>query len=284
MVLPYAEVMKLESTFTSSWTERDVMLYALALGMPSDPLDERELAYVYEQNLAVLPSFLSTVVLGRTPVALAGVDYTKVLHGEQAVTVHKPVPTQGEAIVRARMLEAWDKGPGKGAVFADMADLFLPGDDTPFATISNAAFGRAEGGFGGRTGGQPAPHPVPQRAPDRSLVIATLRQQALLYRQTGDLNPLHVDPATARAAGFREPILHGLCTFGICQRAVLATWCGFAPNSLKHFGVRFAGIVYPGESLRVDMWQDGDVISFEAHVVERQQKAISNGMAVLATI
>ncbi|MEP7351493.1 MAG: MaoC family dehydratase, partial [Sphingorhabdus sp.] len=176
---------------------------------------------------------------------------------------------------------AWDKGPGKGAVFSDVSDLYLAGEEKPFATVRNAAFGRAEGGFGGPITGQPAPHPIPQRSPDRTAIVPTLRQQALLYRQSGDLNPLHVDPVAARAAGFREPILHGLCTFGICQCTVLSEYCDFAPNRLRHIAVRFAGIVYPGETLRVDMWQDGPVISFEAHVQERQQKVIGNGMAVL---
>lgn len=282
MVIPYAELMNLECEFDCSWSERDLMIYALGLGMPSDPLDQRQLAYVYEKNLVVLPAFISALAIGRTPVAIAGLDPTKALHGEIAVTVHKPMPTSGSALVKARMVGAWDKGPDKGAVFTDCADLFLPGDNEPFATILNTEFGRAEGGFGAPTEGQAAPHPIPQRKPDRTVSLPTTRQQALLYRQSGDWNPLHADPEAGVAAGFREPILHGLCTYGICQRAVLGEFCNFAPNSIKHFAVRFSGIVYPGETIRVDMWQDGAVISFEGYAIERDQKVIGNGMAILA--
>lgn len=281
MVLPYAELMKLKREFSYGWSERDVMIYALGLGLPSDPLDERQLAFVYEKNLAVLPTFVSTIVLGRSPIAFAGLDYAHVLHGEQAVTIHQPIPTKGEALVKSEIEGAWDKGHGKGAVFSDVSNLYLAGEEKPFATVRNTAFGRAEGGFGGPMTGQPAPHPIPQRDPDRTAIVPILRQLAVLYRQSGDLNPLHVDPVAARAAGFREPILHGLCTFGICQRAVLSEWCEFDANRLRHIAVRFAGIVYPGETLHIDMWEDGRVISFEAYVRERQQKVIGNGMAIL---
>lgn len=280
-MLAYQELMNLEREFRCSWDERDVMIYALGLGMPSDPFDERQLVYVYEKNLAILPTFLSSLILGKTAIAYAGLDYARVLHGEQAVTVHKPIPTRGEALVRSRFLGAWDKGPAKGAVVVDISHLYLGEDDEPFATVVNTAFGRAEGGFGGPAEGQPAPHPIPARSPDSTVTLPTLRQQALLYRQTGDLNPLHVDPAAARAVGFPEPILHGLCTYGICQRAVLGAYADFAPDSLHEIAVRFAGVVFPGDSIRVDMWRDGSVISFEAFVDERNAMVIGNGKAVL---
>lgn len=280
-VLTYQELMNLKREFRCNWDERDVMIYALGLGLPSDPVDERQLAYVYEKDLAVLPTFLSSLILGQSAVAFAGLDYARVLHGEQMVRVYKPIPTHGEALVRSRFLGAWDKGPARGAVLADVSDLFLEGDEEPFATVSNTAFGRAEGGFGGPAEGQPAPHPIPARSPDRSVVLPTSRQQALLYRQSGDLNPLHVDPAAARAVGFPEPILHGLCTYGICQRAILGEYADFVRDSLGEIGVRFTGVVFPGDFLRVDMWRDGSVISFEAFAVERQAKVIGNGKAVL---
>lgn len=282
MVLPYAELMRLEHTSTHSWEARDAMIYALGLGMPSDPLDERQLVYVYERNLSALLTFVAPLVLERNAITFSGIDYKRALHGEIAVTLHKPIPVSGEAVVSSRMIGAWDKGPGKGAVFADISEARLVDEDEPFATVMNCAFGRSEGGFGGATEGQPTPHPIPARPADRSVSMPTLRQQALLYRQTGDLNPLHVDPATARAAGFPEPILHGLCTYGICLRAVMGEWCDYAPDAINHFAVRFAGVVYPGETIRVDMWKDADEISFEAYVEERQQKVISNGLAKLA--
>lgn len=283
MVLPYAELMKLERSYGYRWDAREVMLYALGLGMPSDPLDERELAWVYEKNLSVLPTFFSMGVLSNSPIAHAGLDYNKVLHAEQAVTMHKPAPTSGEARVQSRMIGAWDKGVGKGAVFRDQSDLYLAGDDKPFATVTNTAFGRAEGGFDAPREGQPVPHPIPDRMPDKVLILPTLRQQALIYRQvSNDLNPLHIDPEAARAAGFREPILHGLCTFGICQRAILGQFTGFEPDRLKHIEARFTGIVYPGETLRIEAWRDEETVAFQAFAVERESKVIGNGKAVIA--
>jgi len=121
-----------------------------------------------------------------------------------------------------------------------------------------------------------------QVAPDRSVILPTSRNQALLYRVSGDLNPLHVDPEAARKAGFQEPILHGLCSYGICQHAVLAEYCGYEPDRISHIEVRFSNVVFPGESLRVDLWRDEDVVSFEATVVERECKAISNGKVILS--
>jgi hypothetical protein len=218
MVLPYAELMRLERNYTYRWNERDIILYALGLGMPSDPLSERELAYVSEGGLSALPTFFCMAALIDSPIAYAGLDYAKILHAEQSVTIHRPAPTKGEALIKSRMLGVWDKGIGKGAVFRDQSDLYLPDEKEAFATVTNTAFGRAEGGFGAPGNEQPAPHAIPQREPDNVLLLPTLRQQALLYRQiSNDLNPLHFDPAAASAAGFREPILHGLCTFGICQ-------------------------------------------------------------------
>lgn len=281
-MLTYQALMQLQREFRCDWDERDVMIYALGLGLPSDPLDERQLTYVYEKELTVLPTFLSSLVLEQTAVAFAELDYARALHGEQRVRVYKPIPTRGAALVRSKFLGAWDKGPDKGAVLTDVSELYFDGDDEPFAEVLNTVFGRAEGGFGGPAEGQPAPHPIPTRSPDRSVVLPTTRQQALLYRQSGDLNPLHVDPAAARAAGFAEPILHGLCTYGICQRAILGEYADFRPDSLKEISVRFAGVVYPGDSIRVNMWSDGSEISFEAFAVERQAKVIGNGRAVLA--
>lgn len=136
-------------------------------------------------------------------------------------------------------------------------------------------------GFGGPKEGQPFPHLIPASDPDRTLVISTWRQQALRYRQSDDHNLLHVAPAAERAVGFPEPILHGLCTYGICQRAVLGEYANFAPDSIQEIGVRFANVVFPGESIRIDLWQDGSVISFEAFVDERNVKVIGSGRAVL---
>ena len=282
MVLPYSEIMKLERSYTHEWDERDVMLYALSLGMPSDPLDERQLAYVWERHLAVLPVFFATIALNDSPTAHAEAVYEKFLHAGQSVTLHKPLPKSGKAVIKSRMVGVWDKGPEKGSLFRDQSDIYLDGDDEPFASITNTAFARADHGFGAPTEGQPKPHKAPERQPDRTTLFPTTRQQALLYRQGArDPHPLHVDAALARSVGFREPIMHGLCTFGICQRAVLGEHADFRPESIRHIEANFTGSVYPGETIRVDTWQDGDTVSFEAFVVERDLKVIGNGKAVL---
>lgn len=281
MITSYDALMKVERRSRISWNERDAIIYALGLGMPSDPLDERELRFVYEKRLSVLPTLAAAFAVDLTAARISGINYEQTLHGEQAVTLHKPIPTCGEAEVLSRVVGAWDKGEGRGAVIRDHAELFLLGEDRPFATVVSTGFARADGGFGGPRDGQPTPHPTPDRAPDASIILPTSRNQALLYRMAGDVNPLHVDPQTARDAGFAQPILHGLCSYGICQRAVLAAYCDFDVAALDHIEVRFRNVVYPGESLRVDLWRDGDVVSFAATVVERDILAISNGKALL---
>ena len=213
----------------------------------------------------------------------AGAVYEKFLHAGQAVTIHKPVPPIAKAVVKAKMVGVWDKGPQKGSVFCDKSDIYLVGEDEPFASIVNTSIARGDHGFGAPADGQPAAHQIPARQPDKTALFPTTRQQALLYRQGArDPHPLHVDPQLARSVGFKEPILHGLCTFGICQRAVLGDHANFRPGSIKHIEARFTGSVYPGETIRVDSWRDGDTVSFEAFVVERDLKVIGNGNAVLA--
>ncbi|MBY8824308.1 MaoC/PaaZ C-terminal domain-containing protein [Sphingomonas colocasiae] len=280
-MLSHAEIMALRREVRFEWSRKDTMLYALGIGMPSDPLDERELAFVYEPRQAAMPSFVVTPAFNDGLGDLIGYDYSQVLHGEHAFTLHRPVPVEGRGTARLRMLEAWDKGQGKGAVFAHETLLTLDGDDTPFARVVTTAFARADGGFGGSTAPQPAPHAVPTRAPDRTVEIATHRNQALLYRQSGDANPLHADPETARRAGFSQPILHGLCSYAICLRAVMASYCDHDPARVHHHAVRFSAPVFPGETLLVDLWRDDDIVSFEARVKERGVTVIRNGKTVL---
>lgn len=251
--------------------------------MPSDPLDERQLRFVYEKRLRVLPTFAAAFTVDLTAARISGINYEKTLHGEQAVTLHNPIPVSGEAEVLSRVVGVWDKGPDRGAVIRDHAEVRLLSEDKPFATVISTGFARADGGFGGPPTGQPAPHQTPERSPDAAITLPTMRNQALMYRMAGDANPLHVDPQTARDAGFAQPILRGLCSFGICQRAVLAAYCDFDAAALQHMEVRFRNVVYPGESLRIDLWRDGHVVSFSATVVERNLLAISNGKALLRT-
>ncbi len=279
--IDYDHVMSLTKASAHAWTEKDAILYALGIGMGADPLDETELRFVYEDSLKVFPTF--PVVVGFHGGALEdiGIDYRYVLHGEHAVTLHRPFPASGRASAASRISGAWDKGAAKGAIFSQEKILTLDGDTQPLATLQTTSFARAEGGFGGPRDGQPSPHRPPSRSPDHILRIATTPGQALLYRQSGDLNPLHADPGTARAAGYERPILHGLCSFAICCRAVMATYCNFDPSRIQHHQVRFSAPVYPGETLAIALWKDGKTVSFEARVESRGITAIRNGLTLL---
>ncbi|MGI5498738.1 MaoC/PaaZ C-terminal domain-containing protein [Lentzea sp. CA-135723] len=234
-----------------SWSESDVLLYHLALGAV-------ELRYVYEQGLRVLPTF--GVVAPRfhetaaPVVSFPGVDIdlARVLHGTQEITVHSALPTSGEAVLRTRISDVWDKG--KAAVIVQEATAFTP-DGTALYTTRSSIFARGEGGFGGERGPSGKVE-VPARAPDHVIETPTLPQQAYLYRLCGDRNPLHADPEFAAAAGFEAPILHGLCTYGVVCRAVVDAVLD-GPEQVLSFGAKFAGVVFPGETLTTRVWRDG---------------------------
>lgn len=281
-MLGHREIMNLYRTAEHSWDERDTMLYALGIGMAEDPLDETELRFVYERGLQAFPTMPVALALADGPLEDIGIDYRYVLHGEQAVTLHKPFPPMGKAKAIARMIGAWDKGPDKGAVFSQEKILTLDGEATPLATVVTTSFGRNEGGFGGPAVGQPAPHKVPDRRPDSKIEMPTTKRQTLIYRLSGDRNPLHVDPEAARAAGFERPILHGLCSFAICCRAVMQTYCAMDPTKLHHHQLRFSAPVFPGDTLTVSLWRDANIISFEADVTARNITVIRNGMTIIS--
>ena len=264
-----------------SWRERDTMLYALAVGMGSDPLDRNELAFVYEKNLKALPTLATVVAWGAgiSPDRL-GLNRLQTLHGEEAVTFHRTVPCTGDVIAASRVAAVYDKGE-RGAVVERETRLTDAATNELIATITRTAFARADGGFGGPP--QPPGHPVgpPTRSPDVVLEFPTRHDQALLYRLCGDRNPLHADPDIARAAGFETPLLHGLCTYGICCRAVLQAFCEYDPSRLKSHSVRFSAPVLPGDVITVKLWRDGVNVSFEAEVAARKSTVIRSGRSCL---
>ena len=279
--LGYEEVMRLESRQTFDWTEKDAIQYALGIGMADDPLDETELPFVREYAQQVFPTFPVVVAFPGGPLSQIGLDYRRVLHGEHAITLHRTIPPCGRAVAVGTMLGVWDKGVGKGAVFSQRKTLHLDSGEL-LASIVTTVFGRSEGGFGGLTQGQPRSLQRPARAPDLVVGIQTLPKQALLYRMSGDLNPLHIDPAVARQAGFERPILHGLCTFAICCRAVVRHCGGGDPLRIRHHALRFSQPVYPGERIEIELWIDHDRVEFEAHVRERDVCVVRSGLALLA--
>ena len=261
-----------------AWKDRDAMLYALGVGMAADPLNERELPFVYENGLKAVPTFATVITFPIRFLAQSGVNFARVVHGEQAVVFHRTIPPEGEATASSRVAAIYDKGE-KGAIL--ILETVLKDAVGPLATLTSAIFARADGGFGGPADGEAPPHPIPERAADLSLDFPTRPDQALLYRLCGDRNPLHADPAFAKMVGFPRPILHGLCTYGITCRAVLQAYTDFDPAPIKSHQARFSAPVFPGETITVDLWRDGPVVSFEARVKDREAVVIKHGKAVL---
>jgi acyl dehydratase len=264
-----------------SFGPKDCILYALGLGLGQDPMNADELAFVYEKNLKALPTF--ALVQGYSPYWLrnpdSGVNWTKVVHGEQGLTLHKPVLSEGTVIGHTRIVDVIDKGEGKGALVYSERRVIDKASGALLATLKQTTFCRADGGFGGPPREAPAPHPIPERAPDITCDLPTRPEMALIYRLSGDVNPLHAEPEFAKAAGFPRPILHGLATFGVAGHALLKSLCGYDPARLTAMTGRFSAPVYPGETIRTEIWRDGKVASFRARVLERDVLAVNNGRA-----
>ena len=266
------------------YDEKDVMLYALGVGLGQDPVDEDQLAFVYEKSLKVLPTF---AVVAANPGFWVreldtGIDWVRIVHGEHSLVLHKPLPPTGWLFGRTRVTEVIDKGPGKGALVYSERTIEDKATGELLATVRQTGFCRADGGFGGPPRTPPAPHPIPQRAPDLVCDLGTRPETALLYRLNADRNPLHAEPAVARAAGYPKPILHGLATFGVAGHAILKTQCGYDPTRFKSMAGRFSAPVYPGETIRTEMWRDGAIVSFRARVPERDVMVMDNGRAEIA--
>ncbi|MCX7568094.1 MaoC/PaaZ C-terminal domain-containing protein [Sulfitobacter sp. F26169L] len=269
-----------------SWSDKDSILYALGLGFGHDPLDAAQLPFVFEeaQGFSAVPTM--AVVLA-APGFWArnedtGIVWQKVLHGEQGMELFRPLPASGHVKATSRVTRVLDKGEGKGALIYVERDLIDVASGEKIATLTSTSFARGNGGFGGEAGPQPAPHTIPDRAPDMEIDLPTLPQAALIYRLSGDFNPLHADPAVARQVGFDAPILHGLCTLGVAGHAVLKGYCDYDAARLKSLKLRFSAPVYPGETIRTQMWRDGDVVSFRARVVNRDVTVLDNGRAEIS--
>lgn len=278
---------EIEHTYTAD----DAMLYALGVGVGSDPMDERQLAFVNDTAPGT-PRALPTlaVILGypgswmRNPET--GIDFSMIVHGEERVVLHAPLPAAGTVVSRHRMTHVIDKGAGRGAVVTYDKELVDRASGTTLAIVTHTTFCRGDGGFSARDGltdaAPQSPPKVPDRAPDLVCELATLPQQALLYRLCADRNPLHSEPAAARKAGFERPILHGLGTFGVAGHALLATCCDYDPARLKSVFARFSAPVFPGETIRVEMIRDGAEIAFRARVKERDKVVLDYGRAEIA--
>ena len=283
MPIAYPAILDLASDAEPiSWKDRDAMLYALGIGLGSDPLNEHELPFVYENGLKAVPTLatvLATTAGYSRLIAKSGINFARVVHGEQSVELHQPLAPEGEAVAASRIAAVYDKGE-RGAIL--IVETVLKGaDGAPIATLRASIFARADGGFGGSSEGEAEPHKAPDRPADLSLDIPTRPDQALLYRLCGDRNPLHADPAFAKMVGFPRPILHGLCTFGITCRAVMQAYGDFDPKAVRSHQARFSAPVFPGETVTVDLWRDDGTVSFEARVKDREAVVIKNGKSVI---
>ncbi len=271
-----------------NYTERDTALYALAVGAPAHWLDPDELAFVYElsaQGFKALPTFpvlypgkmIDVLVSGR----IGSIEFNPMMlvHGEQYLEIKKPIPTRGQITCRPRISAIYDKGSGI-LIVTDTPCYDAQGEEVAFNQA--AMFIRGLGGFGGERGPSAAADVLPDRPPDAVQEEQTQTRQALLYRLCGDINPLHADPMMAALGGFDRPILHGLCTFGYAGRAVLKHFCANDPARFKSIKVRFSRHVFPGETLRTEMWQVSDTrVVFQTRVVERGETALSNAVVEL---
>ncbi|HET6153555.1 MAG TPA: MaoC/PaaZ C-terminal domain-containing protein [Marmoricola sp.] len=271
---------------TFSWSSSDVLLYHLGIGAgsrPGDNLDAKALRYTLDDDhLQVLPSFgiVAPSFHETDPPSLdlpgCDINLAQVVHGAQQISVNGPLPTSGEATLSVRISDVWDKG--KAAV------IWQEGVATDAAgnelwTVRSSIFVKGEGGWGGNRGDATTVE-LPERKPDADTTYEVTPQQAMLYRLCGDRNPLHADPAFAQAAGFPAPILHGLCSYGIVLRTVTDELLGGDAAKVKSFSARFAGVVFPGETIRVQAWTEAERIVVSATIASSREER--NGAPVLA--
>jgi acyl dehydratase len=240
-----------------SWTQRDTLLYALGVGCGTN-----ELEFTFEKNQIVLPTFAVIAGMGGIPFDKIGTfNFALLVHGEQAFEVFGPIPPAGKVRTRGRVASIVDKGKA-GVVTFECESTNLETQKVLFKNRMTA-FIRGAGGFGGDPGPKPVPFELPTRKADHEVTYATREDQALIYRLSGDMNPLHVDPELAKSVGFPKPILHGLCTYGFTGRALLSALCKNDPARFRSMEGRFSKPVYPGESVTVKMWVDGGSAVFQ---------------------
>ena len=262
----------------------ECILYALGIGLGMHPLEPGELKFVYERaGLEAFPTM--AVVLGwpgRITDPSFGVDERLVVAGDLKVTLHRPLAPQARLVSRPRVKEVVDKGAGNAAIILNTRDL-IGEDGTPVATVDSSTFARKHGGFGGQVTETPAPPAVPQTAPEMVCDLPTPPNLALLYRLNGDENPLHADPERAKVAGFDRPILHGAASFGVAAHAVLRMVADYQPQRLASIEARFSKPVFPGDTIRTEIWQQGERVSFQCRALGRNDVVLSNGLAMLRT-
>ncbi len=269
---------------TQTLSDTDCILYALGVGFGTQPVHPGHLRHVYEEGLEVLPMMANVVAYPgfwlKDPAT--GVDWKRVLHGEQVFTIHRPLPIGVKLCGKTRIVGVDDKGAAFGAFMFAQRDVVEAATGALVCTLEQTTLLRGDGGCGGRDPRPRPMHRLPRREPDLHQDLTVAREAALVYRLSGDRNPLHADPAVARAVGFERPILHGMCTMGHAGHAVMAAVCDYDGSRIHSMQVRFTAPVYPGETLRTDMWIDGDEVSLRTRALERDVVVLGNGRVELA--
>jgi acyl dehydratase len=282
MALNYEAIMAYRpGDIRADYSQRDCILYALGIGLGMDPMDQEQLRFVYEKNLLAFPTLATTLGwMGRLTDPVFGVDERMVVLADQCVVLHRPLAPQMTLISRPYVKEIIDKGEGNAAIIQITRDLTAE-DGTLVATVEGSTLARKHGGFGGKVTQSPLPPAIPPRDPDRMCDLPTPPNLAQIFRLTGDTNPLHIDPERAKVAGFPRPILHGIASFGIAAHAILRTVAGYDPARLASIEARFARPIFPGETVRTEMWENGAEVAFRCRTVERGEIAVDNGLATL---
>lgn len=266
---------------------QDCVLYALGVGAGMDPMDERQLAFIDEARLRALPTM--AVVLGYTGFWVdqvpTGINAARVLHGAQMLRVEAPLPLAGTIRRKTRIDRIVDRGAGRGALIGTIDEIWDAADGRLLTVLESTILCRDEGGLGGTHDGIPAAQPMPDRPPDGNIPLPSSPQQALIYRLSGDRNPLHSDPAFARGAGFARPILHGLASYGMAGMALLCALADGDPARLRAIGMRFTSPVFPGEALNLDYWMlAADAVAFRLRARDGNRIVADHGRMELVQI
>jgi len=282
MPINYDEIMSLKSeNIEISYTDKDSILYGLGVGLGNDPMNMEELKYVYENGQIALPSMATNFQYHSSLLMSAKLNFVMVVHGEQKLSIINPIPVSGDFLADMKVISCFDKGASKGAIIDVETSVKLKSDGTEICKLVSTTFARGDGGF---SGPESPPQEIfePEGTPDMINEIATKPDQALIFRLSGDYNPLHSDPNFAKAAGFPKPILHGLCTYGVACRSIVKTACDNDVKKLKSFNCRFSSPVFPGETIVTEMWKNGNIINFQSKVKERDKIILKNGVSEIS--
>ncbi len=282
MPINYDEIMSLKSeNIEISYTDKDSILYGLGVGLGNDPMNMDELKYVYENGQIALPSMATNFQYHSSLLMSAKLNFVMVVHGEQKLSIINPIPVSGDFLADMKVISCFDKGASKGAIIDVETSVKLKSDGTEICKLVSTTFARGDGGFGGP---ESPPQEIfePEGTPDMVNEITTKPDQALIFRLSGDYNPLHSDPNFAKAAGFPKPILHGLCTYGVACRSIVKTACDNDVKKLKSFNCRFSSPVFPGETIVTEMWKNANIINFQSKVKERDKIILKNGVSEIS--